>query len=193
MKSKAFLAMIAMFLLLACNADNEYSSQPCYFAYQNSNYLDETLATAMNPQSRGVFCQISESRSSGVTYLNFKNNQGLTSQKKETALEQQTAYVIGLNNGIIVGFQTLNDTPNGGFAAYDLQCPNCVRRHDSYTNPKYWLTMSSSGIATCSKCGKHYDMNNRGVIQDGEADDVNLTQYVATTTGPYGYLLVHNR
>ena len=193
MKSKAFLAMIAMFLLLACNADNEYSSQPCYFAYQNSNYLDETLATAMNPQSRGVFCQISESRSSGVTYLNFKNNQGLTSQKRETALEQQTAYVIGLNNGIIVGFQTLNDTPNGGFAAYDLQCPNCVRRHDSYTNPKYWLTMSSSGIATCSKCGKHYDMNNRGVIQDGEADDVNLTQYVATTTGPYGYLLVHNR
>lgn len=185
--------MIAMFLLLACNADNEYSSQPCYFAYQNSNYLDETLATAMNPQSRGVFCQISESRSSGVTYLNFKNNQGLTSQKKETALEQQTAYVIGLNNGIIVGFQTLNDIPNGGFAAYDLQCPNCVRRHDSYTNPKYWLTMSSSGIATCSKCGKHYDMNNRGVIQDGEADDVNLTQYVATTTGPYGYLLVHNR
>lgn len=193
MKSKAFLAMIAMFLLLACNADNEYSSQPCYFAYQNSNYLDETLATAMNPQSRGVFCQISESRSSGVTYLNFKNNQGLTSQKKETALEQQTAYVIGLNNGIIVGFQTLNDTPNGGFAAYDLQCPNCVRRHSSYTNPKYRLTMLTSGIATCSSCGKHYDMNNRGVIQDGEADDVNLTQYVATTTGPFGYLLVHNR
>ena len=23
--------------------------------------------------------------------------------------------------------------------------------------------------------------------------DVNLTQYVATTTGPFGYLLVHNR
>ena len=179
--------------ILSCSVDNEYSSQPCYFAYQNSNYLDETLATAMNSQSRGVFCQISESRNGGVTYLNFKNNQGLSSQKKETALEQQTAYVIGLNNGIIVGFQTLNDTPNGGFAAYDLQCPNCVRRHDSYTNPKYWLVMSTSGIATCSACGKHYDMNNRGVIQDGEADDVNLTQYVATTTGPFGYLLVHNR
>ena len=181
------------FFIFSCNVDNEYSSQPCYFAYQNSNYLDETLATAMNSQSRGVFCQISESRNGGVTYLNFKNNQGLSSQKKETALEQQTAYVIGLNNGIIVGFQTLNDTPNGGFAAYDLQCPNCVRRHDSYTNPKYWLVMSTSGIATCSTCGKHYDMNNRGVIQDGEADDVNLTQYVATTTGPFGYLLVHNR
>ena len=193
MKSKPFLVLMALFLLLACNAENEYSSQPCYFAYQNANYLDETLATAMNPQSRGVFCQISESRSGGVTYLNFTNNQGLTSQKKETALEQQTNYVIGVNNGIIVGFQTLNDTPNGGFAAYDLQCPNCVRRHSSYTNPRYRLTMSTSGIATCSSCGKHYDMNNRGVIQDGEADDVNLTQYVATTTGPFGYLLVHSR
>ena len=186
-------SILLVTILFSCNVDNEYSSQPCYFAYQNSNYLDETLATAMNSQSRGVFCQISESRNGGVTYLNFKNNQGLSSQKKETALEQQTAYVIGLNNGIIVGFQTLNDTPNGGFAAYDLQCPNCVRRHDSYTNPKYWLVMSTSGIATCSTCGKHYDMNNRGVIQDGEADDVNLTQYVATTTGPFGYLLVHNR
>ena len=188
-----FIFSFFHFFIFSCNVDNEYSSQPCYFAYQNSNYLDETLATAMNSQSRGVFCQISESRNGGVTYLNFKNNQGLSSQKKETALEQQTAYVIGLNNGIIVGFQTLNDTPNGGFAAYDLQCPNCVRRHDSYTNPKYWLVMSTSGIATCSTCGKHYDMNNRGVIQDGEADDVNLTQYVATTTGPFGYLLVHNR
>ncbi len=187
------LLLAALFLLSACNVENEYSSQPCYFAYQNANYLDETLATAMNPQSRGVFCQISETHSGGVTYLNFTNNQGLTSQKKETALEQQTNYVIGVNNGIIVGFQTLNDTPNGGFAAYDLQCPNCVRRHSGYTNPRYRLTMSTSGIATCSSCGKHYDMNNRGVIQDGEADDVNLTQYVATTTGPFGYLLVHSR
>ena len=183
----------SLFTLSSCNAENEYSSQPCYFAYQNANYLDPALASAMNAQSRGVFCQISESMSAGVTYLNFKNNQGLTSQQKETALERQTAYVIGVNNGIIVGYQTLNDSPNGGFAAYDLQCPNCVRRHASYTNPRYPLTMAVSGIATCSNCNKHYDMNNRGVIQDGESGDVNLTQYVATTTGPFGYLLVHNR
>jgi DNA-directed RNA polymerase subunit M/transcription elongation factor TFIIS len=187
------ILVLALIFFVSCEAESEYSALPCYFAYQNSFYLDETLSTAMNKNSRGVFCQISESFSGGVTYLNFKNNYGLSSQKKETALEQGTAYVIGRNNGIIVGFQTMNDMPRDGFVAYDLQCPNCVRRHTSYINPNYRLDMQSSGIAICTKCGKHYDMNNRGVIQDGEEGDVNLTQYVATTTGPQGYLLVRNQ
>jgi len=188
-----FIFSFFHFFISSCTGESEYSSEPCYFAFQNATFLDETLATAMNPDSRGVFCQISQSFSGGVNYIVFANNQGLSSQQKETAYEQRTNYVIGINNGIIVGYQTLNDSPNGGFAAYDLQCPNCYRKHQSYTNPKFRLSMSSSGIATCSSCGKHYDMNNRGVIQDGEEGDVNLTQYVATTTGPLGYLLVHNR
>jgi hypothetical protein len=181
------------FSLSSCTVESEYSSQPCYFAYQNANFLDETLATAMNSASRGVFCQISESVSGGATYLNFSNNMGLSSQKKESALERETTYILGVNNGIIVGYQTLNESPNGGFTAYDLQCPNCVRKHSSYTNPTYRLIMASSGIATCSVCDKRYDMNNRGVIQNGEQGDINLTQYVATTTGPFGYIFVHNR
>ena len=53
--------------------------------------------------------------------------------------------------------------------------------------------MDAAGTATCTNCNKHYNMNNRGIILDGEEGDVNLTQYVATTTGPLGYLLVHNR
>jgi hypothetical protein len=190
---KHWLMAAVMILLCSCNAENEYSSQPCYFAYQNATFLDETLATAMNANSRGIFCQISESTSGGAVYLNFQNNQGLSSQKKESALEQRTSYVIGINNGIIVGYQALNDTPNGGFVAYDLQCPNCVRKHSSYTNPKYRLTMETSAIATCGTCGKKYDMNNRGIILNGEEGDVNLIQYVATTTGPFGYLFVHNK
>ena len=182
-----------MILLCSCNAENEYSSQPCYFAYQNATFLDATLASAMDANSRGVFCQISESTSGGATFLNFSNNMGMTSQKKESALEQGTTYIIGINNGIIVGYQAFNETPNGGFVAYDLQCPNCVRKHSSYTNPKYRLTMSSSAIATCGTCGKKYDMNNRGVIQNGESGDVNLIQYLASTTGPFGYIIVRNK
>ena len=53
--------------------------------------------------------------------------------------------------------------------------------------------MQNSGIAVCGTCGKMYDMNNQGIIQNGEEGDVNLIRYVATTTGPMGYLLVHNR
>lgn len=184
-----------MILLCGCNTENEYSNQPCYFAYQNATFLDATLASAMDANSRGVFCQISESTSGGATFLNFSNNMGMTSQKKESALEQGTTYIIGINNGIIVGYQALalSDSPNGGFVAYDLQCPNCVRKHSSYTNPKYRLTMSSSALATCGTCGKKYDMNNRGVIQNGESGDVNLIQYLASTTGPFGYIIVRNK
>lgn len=170
--------------------EGEYSSWGCNFAFQNSTFWDETLASAMNAQSRGVFCQISESVSGGVTFLDFKNNMGMSSQKKEPALEQGTAYIFGINNGIIVGYQALSDSPNGGFVAYDLQCPNCVRKHNSDTNPNYRLTMASSGIATCPVCNKQYDMNNRGVIQNGEQGDINLIQYVAITTGPFGYIMV---
>ncbi len=190
---KHWFFAIAVILLCGCNVENEFSSQRFYFAYQNANFLDETLATAMNSMSRGVFCQISESVKGGAVYLKFSNNQGLSYEKKESSLEQRTSYIIGINNGIIVGYQTLNDSPNGGFAAYDLQCPNCVRKHNSYTNPKYQLTMQNSGIAVCGTCGKMYDMNNQGIIQNGEEGDVNLIRYVATTTGPMGYLLVHNR
>lgn len=170
--------------------EGEYSSWGCYFAFQNATFLDKTLASAMDAQSRGVFCQISESVSGSVTFLDFKNNMGMSSQKKEPALEQGTAYIFGINNGIIVGYQALSDSPNGGFVAYDLQCPNCVRKHNSDTNPNYRLTMASSGIATCPVCNKQYDMNNRGVIQNGEQGDINLIQYVATTTGPFGYIYV---
>ena len=180
-------------MAVGCSSETEFSSSPCYFAFQNATFLDQTLATAMNPSSRGVFCLITESTYGGFSYVNFQNNLGLSSRQQETVMEQRTNYVIGMNNGIIVGYQTLNETPNGGFTAYDQQCPNCVRKHSSYTNPNYRLTMAGSGIATCSKCGKHYDMNNRGVIQDGEEGDVNLTQYVATTTGPLGYLVVRNK
>lgn len=180
------------FLLFSCNAEGEYSTWPCRFAYNNELYLDPTLASAMTPDSRGVFCKIWESSWGGVKYLNFENNHGQTSQKVETAMEQQSKnqFVIGINNGIIVGFQIMNTQPFGGFAAYDVQCPNCVRRENNTISPNYPVTMNSSGIATCKKCGKKYDLNNSGIIQNGEDGDIGLQKYLASTTGPYGFISV---
>jgi hypothetical protein len=190
----SYLLLLTSYLsLVGCNDEGEYSTWPCRFSYDNSLHLDPTLASAMNIDSRGVFCKIWESNMGGLV-LHFQSNQGGDATHQQvTEMERLTNYILGINNGIIVGYQTLNDSPNGGFAAYDLQCPNCVRKHSSYTNPTYRLIMASSGIATCSVCDKRYDMNNRGVIQNGEQGDINLTQYVATTTGPFGYIFVHNR
>lgn len=112
----------------------------------------------------------------------------MTSQKPKTEQERLANQVLGLNNGIIVGFQTLNQSPNGGFVAYDVQCPNCVRRENNTLNPKFAVALSNTGIATCGKCGKKYDLNNGGIVQNGEQGDVGLAKYLATTTGPFGYL-----
>ena len=172
------------FLLFSCQADGEYSVWPCRFSYNNMIHQDQTLATAMNIDSRGVFCKISEAGS----YFMFQNNQGLTSQKPISEEERLSNFILGVNNGIIVGYQTFNTTPNGGFVAYDAQCPNCVRRENNYLNPKFPLSMSTSGIAVCGSCGKKYDLNNGGIIQNGEEGDTGLEKYLASTTGPLGFL-----
>ena len=119
--------LLSSFLIFtSCNGESEYSNQACYILYHNAYYLDQTLAEAMNPYARGIFCLISESQEGGNIYLNFQNSNGQSSRQRETALETKARFVLGMNNGIIVGFQALNDSPNGGFTAYDQQCPNCV-------------------------------------------------------------------
>ncbi len=191
---KKLLPLFCLLLLFAaCSADEEYSTRACRFAYDNSLYLDETLASAMNSQSRGIFCHVSETSQAGARWLVFRSNNDTESRKQEMAQEQRASYILGMNNGIIVGFQTLNTQPNGGFVAYDAQCANCVRLSGNSISPKYPLSMASSGIATCSKCHRRYDMNNGGIVLNGIAGDVGMEKYLATTTGPYGYISVTTR
>ena len=64
----SYLLPLTTYLLLAsCQAEGEYSTWPCRFAYDNSLHLDPSLASAMNVDSRGVFCKIWESSMGGLT------------------------------------------------------------------------------------------------------------------------------
>ena len=158
-----FLCHLVLLCLLACSAEPEYSSWYCRFSYNNQIHNDVTLATALDGASRGVFCLITESTRAGVKYLNFQNSDGLTSQKPESAEESQARFVLGLNNGIIVGFQTLNtDGMNGGFVGYDVQCPNCVRRENNTISPNYRVvmahTMSGEDLRKAEEDG--FDLKN---------------------------------
>ena len=181
-------------LFTSCKADDEYSTHACRFSYNNMIHNDATLASALDFNSRGIFCLISEKTRAGARYLVFESNVGMQSQQIETAEEVEAKFILGLNNGIIVGFQTLNtEGPNGGFVGYDVQCPNCVRHFNNTANPNYRVTMESSGIATCSKCGKKYDLNNGGIVQNGDEGDSGLDKYVASTTGPFGVVSVFRR
>lgn len=191
----AFFILCSSFFMSSCDAEGEYSTWPCRFAYDNSLHNDATLASALSSNAPGIFCKISESVKGGVKYLNFQNNQGMTSQQPETAMEQQADFVLGLNNGIIVGFQNAQLDASGNYliVAYDVQCPNCVRSYDNYVSPNYAVQMTSAGIAVCKKCNRHYDLNNGGLLQDGQQGDKGLEKYGASTTGPFGHLSVGTR
>ena len=190
--SDIILLTSSIILLMACKAENEYSTWPCRFAYDNSVHQDAALSSCMDVNVPGMFCLITESVHGGVRYLNFKTNHNTTSSLAETEAEKRAEYILGLNNGIIIGFQNamLDDFGNAKFVAYDVQCPNCVRQYNNTLSPNYGVSMDDRGIATCSKCGRRYDMNSGGVLQNGKEGDTGLEKYAAATSGTFGHLSV---
>ncbi len=186
MKKNGSLLLGIILVIMGCSkAENEYSTWPCRFAYDNSRHVDPVLGAAINEGARGVFCIITQDTRKGAKWLTFQLADGMQSEQMETAIEQQANFILGINNGIIVGFQTFVTAPNGGFVGYDIQCPNCARNENNLVNPNYRVTVSSSGIATCSKCKKTYDLNNGGIIQNGVQGDTGLEKYVAVTDGQH--------
>ena len=181
-----------LFLLSACQAESEYSTWPCRFAYDNSIHQDATLASAMDVNVPGLFCLITESVRGGVKYLNFRTNYNTTSSLAESEAEKRAEYILGLNNGIIVGFQNsqLDEFGRAMFVAYDVQCPNCVRQSGNTSSPNYGVTMDDRGLATCGKCGRRYNLNNGGIVQNGQEGDTGLEKYAAATSGPFGHVSV---
>ena len=198
-EDRRHLSFIFLYFLLSslifssCEADNEYSTWACQFGYDNSVHVDATLASCMDVNVPGMFCLITESVQGGVKYLNFKSNYNTTSSQVESEAEKRAKYILGLNNGIIVGYQNavLDDLGRAVFVAYDVQCPNCVRETGNKLSPNFGVTMSDNGIATCGKCGRKYNMNFGGILQNGQqSDDKGLEKYDAHTSGPYGYISV---
>lgn len=186
---RILLTLLFVATFLACgDVEYEYSSIPCYFVYDNNTHQDPTLSSALSQSAPGTFCYISQSSKSGTTYVNFSTNQGLSSSQAKTALDNKYTYVLGLNNGIIVGYGNLNSPAT--LYAYDHQCPNCASSTSAYS-PKYPLTMTTDGKAKCSKCGRTYDMNNGGIVSDGDSGN-KLTRYRVYSAGPLGLLRVNN-
>lgn len=181
-----FLCM--MLLSVSCGkVENEFSTIPCYLVIENNYHNDATLASAMTSAAPGIFCHIRQDIQGGVRCFVFKNNQGLESRKNFNARDLRRLYVLGGNNGLIIGFGNMDMPPV--FYAYDNQCPNCF---DPNTIPirNYPLSMSTDGIATCNTCKRKYNMNTGGNIIEGE-NGKKLTRYRAAASGPYGVLNVN--
>jgi len=178
-KLRLFLLAAMCTAFSACGEiENEYCSRTAFLYFDNSTHLDQTLGAAMNSVVSNVFCRVYQS---GTSQLSFTNNQGASSTVTLTAKEVNTSISLGVRNdfGLIVGYGF-----GGVFYCYDALCSNC------YNNgSKRLLSMNSSGIATCSNCGRQYDLANNGLSPQGGR----LDRYWAETSGSNGVLRVSNR
>lgn len=180
MKHSIKALLLSVVLLTACdNSDFTYSSYHCNFTFDNSTHLDITLASAMNPVVKGVFCRVKYQLKSGAKYFVFENNQGAKSEKIFNAVDdrRQSEHHIGMNNGLIVGYSAYSNT----FLAYDDECPDCFD-YNAIPVKSYKLTLSTSGIATCNTCHRQFDLNSEGC---------GLTRYRASSSGEFGILSVY--
>lgn len=164
----------------------EYDNIPCRLQFDNATHNNAVLASAMNYHSPGIFVRV-KMTSVKPRYYEFSNNQGLTEKSIFNAIDDRIDPILGMKNGLIVGFGNL-DNP-AVFYAYDAQCPNCSDAQATIM-PDRSLSMTSDGHATCDYCHRSYNMNNRGMIDKGD-NGKSLIRYHAATSGPYGILTVN--
>lgn len=141
----------------------------------------------MNIMAPGTFCTITKTMRGGAQCFDFTNSAGQTSSKNLNAIDTKRTLILGYNDGIIVGFGTLNNPAI--FYAFDRECPNCFNPNDIPIRSKP-LSVSTNGQASCAVCHRQYDLNNDGFISSGDSGK-RLTRYRAATTGPFGVLSVN--
>lgn len=154
------LSLLCAALLAACGDDtaqSEYSRLRAAFFYTPVNTV-APLTQAMG--SFGEYCVI---RADMKSY-SFSS---LTHVKPHTVARTADAayrrYVC--ISGFIVGrsAQTEIGTAVYPLLCYDLACPNCYRE-DIYKD----LSLASGGKATCPRCRRTYDLDNKGIVVAGE-------------------------
>lgn len=167
------------------DAEYEYSSKPCFLVFDNSVRQNITLSQAMT-QYAGVYVTIRQTSRAGARYFSFTSNQGTSSETKLNAIDERNHYILGQNNGLIVGYGSSID---GILYAFDAECSNCFSP-ESIPLKSHPLTVNGNGTATCATCRRHYDLNQGGIITAGDPGK-KLIRYPATTTGPFGVLRVN--
>lgn len=186
MISRSLLCSLAAVLLAvglsgcADDTDDFYSNYRAFFRY---NYVLTTppLLTAVgNP---GMFCAINFPNGN----YHFVSSDGKnTYDYRPTAMDQYGKPECVA--GFIVGMPNIPDF-SGQFApvAYDLVCPECF----TSTSIQRSLSIAQNGWATCSRCNRSYDLNNGGIVVQGEAGRKLLRYHVAYSPAQ-GVLVIQN-
>lgn len=184
---RRFLCRYAMPLLLlagmsgcADDTDGFYSGYRAFFRYNYVLTTQPLLSAVGNP---GMFCTITFP---GGNYRFVSSDGKTTFDYRPTALDQYGKPECVA--GFIVGTPNIPDF-NGQFtlAAYDLVCPECFIS----TSIQRSLGVAQNGWAACSRCGRSYDLNNGGIVVQGETGRKLLRYHVAYSPAQ-GVLVIQN-
>ena len=100
------------------DTQNEFSGHRCYLVIDNNVHQDPTLAAAMTPYT-GVFTTITLANHGGAQYFRFVSSQQTSSESIFNAIDARRTLMLGMNDGLIVGFGMLADPPV--FYAFDRE------------------------------------------------------------------------
>lgn len=180
MRTNILHLLTACVLLLACTEAEHpyYTGARASFSYTATNTIPE-LNSALG--SMGEFCTI-RMDAKGFIFTNLRTS----TTRPFTAIETRVRPGLGLS-GFIVGLPNMPemgaDVPR--VVAFDLACP-CYDDFDTTHN----LRLQNGGRATCDRCQRTYDLNNRGIVAEGPAGR-SLYRYRANYN-PLGYTLTVN-
>lgn len=156
------LILTLILTMAGCNPDavvsNKYCNIRARFSYSPVSAISQ-LHAACN--STNEWCTITFEPSRII----FANMQGSTPVARTQIANYTGSILVGLTGFIVgqppvfeMGYETTNIT------CYELACSNCF---DKLTE-KHPLTLKLFGKAYCNNCHRTYDLNNLGVIHDGE-------------------------
>lgn len=183
MLRRVFLSL-SILALTGCGQDdltsNKYCNLRARFAYTPVTDVSQLYSSC---QSMGQWCTII---ATGNQFI-FSNPQGSTSRNM-TAADTYKGFYMGLS-GFIVGLPSI---PELGYdysivTCYDLACRNCYEE-DCVTKR---LTLNTDGTASCSKCNRIYNLNNQGIVAQGDAGK-SLYRYRVTYSPSSNAISINN-
>ena len=190
MKQKRWLFILAAVLLLACDADEKYSTRYlCNFVFITDYAPNCALTRSLD--NGGMFVIVKPSAKEGVVHLMLTPNTG-TWQESETDVVMSTAIAneklsyqdMGARKGLIIGCCNVPDLSGNRLKAYDAQCPNCLEDDDTKSYPLTFDDDKTQPGVTCAKCHRIYLLESEGMSMSGKKDTP-LYQYRISYSANY--------
>lgn len=151
--------LLSLWLSTSCSeAERLYDTYPVRLVVQNTN-TNEVLNAALS--GMGEFCTM-EGKGVQISCSNLKTTSLITL----TAADRYGAFNFGRSNGFVVGHTSMISSrfPDK-VVCYDIVCPTCYNDISVTRN----VQLLSGARAQCPGCQRIYDLNELGMVIDGEA------------------------